>query len=195
MNSRQVLYFCVALSGILLVTWQDRRQKLAVLQEKWNARFGEAATEDSPARDAWWSMYFPALPTGERSSSAVQAQTEQVVSGWSEIADEELAELVAREAERWSNAPAAALRDARWQVHDEAGDYAVLSFSGSGSDADALAWLQHLLAAPNGSSAYLSDPARIDLIAIEPSGLRLQAEFRIWPNSAFVGQTIPGGAQ
>ena len=70
--------------------------------------------------------------------------------------------------------------------------WSTLIVEAQGSEAEALASLQHLLAAPGLDGGYLTDPGRVVIESAGPGKLRFELRLRVWPIEAFVGSTEAG---
>lgn len=189
--------WAVAVVGIVtaaaLFFWSENRAR------SFEQRFGanphpESAPELSAA---WFQSRMQAaaakLPQTERADSSAfpgtTLQGAELLAG-----DAPLARACRAELARWSaggELPVAAeqlrvaapLEDDRWQT---------LIVSARGSEAAALATLQHLLAAPGSSAGYFTDPARVRIEVAERDQLQFELQLRVWPAASFLDSAAEG---
>ena len=101
--------------------------------------------------------------------------------------DEPRVRAARAELARWSaggELPIAAQRLAAQVPAGEA--WTRLTLEAEGREAETLATLQHLLAAPGPANGYLTDPARVVVEVAGRGRLRFELQLRIWPVDTFI---------
>jgi hypothetical protein len=189
--------WAVALAGIAtavaLYLWSENRAA------KFDKQFGARPTvAGAPALSADWFQTrmlkaAAALPSIDRADSSAfpgtRLQGEDLLAGNTPLALACRAELA-----RWSaggELPVIADRlrveangqDSRWQT---------LVVEARGSEAAALATLQHLLAAPGSAAGYYTDPARVSIEVAARDQLQFELQLRVWPAASFLDSAAEG---
>lgn len=108
--------------------------------------------------------------------------------------DEQRVRAARAELARWSaggELPIVAQRLAAHAPVDEA--WTRLTLEAEGNEAETLATLQYLLAAPGPANGYLTDPGRVVVEFAGRGRLRFELQLRIWPIDAFVATEEESG--
>lgn len=103
--------------------------------------------------------------------------------------DEQRVRAARAELARWSAGGELPITTQRLEAEvpqDEA--WTLLTVEAEGKEAETLATLQHLLAAPGPANGYLTDPARVVIDVVGRGRLRFELQLRVWPIDAFVAQ-------
>lgn len=109
-----------------------------------------------------------------------------VLDGADALADAPADDAVRAELARWAAPARLPLEVERLAIGATASGWRAIEFRARGAEAEVLAWLQHLLAAPGPAAGYLTDPARIVLDSLGGGRLALDLRLRIWPNASFL---------
>ncbi|MAW61098.1 MAG: hypothetical protein CMJ94_09695 [Planctomycetes bacterium] len=190
----------IALAGVLVggAAWllhHQRTEAVAAWQAEQNGSAPPAAVDDDPRRD-WFrrSVLGAAGTPGDPGGIETRGFPGVSLEG-ADALDAEDARSVAVRAElgRWSAGGELPMEATRLAVEQaDARAWSTLIVEAQGSEAEALASLQHLLAAPGLDGGYLTDPGRVVIESAGPGKLRFELRLRVWPIEAFVGSTEAG---